>query len=299
MPAPESCSYRVRCPWRIEKCLREPELALVEGLDDHRSKCWRSAEVLADSSDGSSATRFVGGDLSPTSMSRLNELAEELWEAREYGTLLADASVELDVSQATHVLKTLTQMSLRDGDDIIGWKIGGSDQTVPFAAPVFKRSLRELHLSRFCSLRFELEFVASVGSTQEGIEFDPEGWRLGLELIDSHSSWRGSPLLAMADWGMHAGAAIGDSCPIPVAAEEKTARVVTPQGEDDIPVGLSVDIKRVTKLLAQYCPLLGRECIEGDIVFTGAMFGSRPIPVAGEYTATIDAYGQVSVTIAP
>jgi hypothetical protein len=38
--------------------------------------------------------------------------------------------------------------------------------------------------------------------------------------------------------------------------------------------------------------------MKDDLVFTGSVFGSHPIPTLGDYIATIDRYGTVTARLA-
>ena len=56
---PVGCRFHPRCPVRIDRCLEDPPLTTFDG--DHRSRCWRSAEIAAGTLDPVNAEGAVRG----------------------------------------------------------------------------------------------------------------------------------------------------------------------------------------------------------------------------------------------
>ncbi len=216
----------------------------------------------------------------------LDALADRLWQARIHGTTVEpDAGLGLDAGRT--VLARLTERAIAAGDEVIGWKIGklphpADASDVFLAAPVFTSSLGARPRALVSPL-LEVEYVARVVSPADR----SAEWQLGFEVVDNHGEgWPFAAGWGIADWGLHAGAVVGEPCDAPVTDAPVT---VTIEGwpEPTTQGAWRTGADRLWEVLARDCPAVLRPCVAGDLVWTGSLWPPAPIEPGTAVTVSL------------
>lgn len=231
------------------------------------------------------------------------DLIERLWRARRQQVEVPARPMTPD--QGVEILRDLVQRALAEGDSIVGWKIasigGEPDPAAQFAAPVFSSSLRWVPEVPGPFTKVEVEMVASIGraprpgeAPEPGREDWQMSWLLGLEIIDNHDPHGClDPGWAIADWGLHGAAVIGDQCPAPTHGGGVMVHVSTTHGRSSRRGSWKLGTAQMIHLLERDCDRVGRPCVAGDFVWTGAVIPALDYPTDGRLTAKVDGFGSV------
>lgn len=224
----------------------------------------------------------------------LDDVVEALWRARLDGITVPPPA--LDFEEAMAVLAGLVRREVDGGEEIVGWKIArlpdAQGEDVLFAGPVFAGSL--VPASRaLVAPRVETEYVARIKQPL------PEGgwataWHLGFEIVDNHSpDWSLDPAWAVADWGLHAGAILGDPCAAPVVDAPVSVRFRVDDDEVVTAGAWRTGHERMHAILERDCARLARPLQAGDLVWSGALFPPVAISVGDAVEAVLDRQARV------
>lgn len=195
----------------------------------------------------------------PLSSERLYALAETFLYAEAAGTLVQPPSISdgLTLDDAYRIGAAIARSRVEGGWRFRGWKVGFTNRQIwskwgldqPIVGPVYAETVfdagadgggelsgRPLRVpaGRRAALMIEVEVVFGFdGAAATGARAPKPDWvALGAELVDCHyRGWRLHPADAVADFGLHAGLAVGPRI-APVAADEVA-------GLRDIAVSLS------------------------------------------------------------
>jgi 2-keto-4-pentenoate hydratase len=229
-------------------------------------------------------------------------MVDALWRSRR----TADAVVAppLTPDEGFAVLTELVGRAVDEGDEVIGWKIArlpgdGNAEPFLFAAPVFRSSLEPLTGRRLAGPKVEVELVGRI-ETINGNDASAEhpwtmSWRVGLELVANHDpDWSMTPGWAIADWGLHAAAVLGEACRQPEQDEPVPVQIAV-EGEE----GFSRDgawrigTANLATVLERDAARVVRPCQTGDLVWTGALIPPMPLTIGPTLVAVVGGFGSV------
>jgi 2-keto-4-pentenoate hydratase len=224
----------------------------------------------------------------------VGELADELWDARVTGASVP--AVELTLGEAKDILHELTLRSVSAGRTVVGWKIGrlplvaGEDYF--FAGPVFDDFDRRS--TTLIRPMVEVEFVARFADRL------PDGnwqltWNIGLEIADNHDpDWRIDPAWCVADWAVHAAAAVGDPCPAPRLDQVLDVRLAFGDKQMATSGQWRTGHSRVLAILERDCPDVLRPCQPGDLIWAGSIIPPIAYTSEAAVTCSIEGFGTVT-----
>jgi 2-keto-4-pentenoate hydratase len=223
---------------------------------------------------------------------KLDELVVGLWRARRTSTRVEPPG--LSEVQAYYVMGRLLELALDRGEVVVGWKLGLTDRaqrermgaTHPFLAPVFASSLEPPNLRRLSAPRLEVEFVGKVASRAPVVI---GSWNIGIEIVDTHLP---GPLAypgVVADWGLHAAASVGSTCPAPLPGQRVAVVITSPvdvvRWEGGVPEAFDLALLDAATLRWP------RRVAEGDLLWTGTLGQPLPITHPGRMSVEVNGFG--------
>lgn len=223
----------------------------------------------------------------------MNELADKLWDARVTGASVP--AVELTLSEARSNLRELTRRSVSAGRTVVGWKIGRlsleDDEDFFFAGPVFDGFDRRS--PALIRPMVEVEFVARLADRLPDGSW-PVTWHVGLEIADNHDpGWLVDPAWCVADWAVHAAAAVGDPCREPQVGQPLDIRLALGDEEMSTSGQWRTGHSRMLAILERDCADLHRSCQAGDLVWAGSVIPPIAIATGVTVTCSVDGFGTV------
>jgi 2-keto-4-pentenoate hydratase len=219
------------------------------------------------------------------------DLVELLWEARAAGTTVEPRELTLDEARAT--LAALTRRAVAEGEEVVGWKIARlpdrTGQDVLFAGPVFASSLGPADRP-LVAPRFEVEHVARV----EALDPLRLSWHLGLEVVDNHApDWRLDPAWALADWGVHGGAVLGQPCAPPLDGVPRAVELRIGAEHRAVEGAWRTGLGRMAEVLERDAAALLQPLRPGDLVWSGSLLPPTPVLVGLDVVARVADLGEV------
>ncbi len=249
----------------------------------------------------------------------LDRLAEQLWEAKQRARPLRGLDSGLSDREAYAIQGRLLERALREGDRLVGWKVGFTSRAVwrqlgvrePAFGPLLASGRVEdggsLPLERFIRPGIEAEIAFRLAEEVPLPPVTAEGARRALaevlpaiEVVDSRlRDWKMTGPEAIAD-GACAGAVVvgaGGAAPraVDLPAEGVTVlvngnRVATAQGS----VALG-DPLRVLVWLANRIADVGRRLRAGDLILTGSLAPIQWVREGDAVAVSFEHLGSASV----
>ena len=186
-------------------------------------------------------------------------LAAEMLDAQRAGRFVKPPSerLSLGLADAYSAGAEAARLRLQDGWRLAGWKVGFTNRRLwgrwgldrPIVAPVYRETLffaenREpprlgVPLAGRAAPRLEVEVVFGFAGPAMGA---PRWAALGVELVDCHyEGWRLNPADAVADFGLHAGLAVGP----PTVLDDRTGAAA--ESLREARVSISCDGRRLAE----------------------------------------------------
>jgi hypothetical protein len=140
-----------------------------------------------------------------------------------------------------------------------------------------------------------VEFVARLEDRQNDGSWRLS-WHVGLEIVDNHDGdWCLDPAWCLADWAVHAGATLGDSCREPRVGEPVGVHLVVGGREMTLVGQWRTGRGRMLAILDQDCAELVRPCQSGDLVWSGALLPPEPLPVGASVRCSVEGFGSTAL----